>query len=211
VALLYPSREELARVGLRLAAGRVPIQGASDHGTHEAIYLADPDGIGLELAADRPRSEWPDMTSMDAYRGGPGPLDQAGLFALVEGEQPTVPAADGVTVGHVHLQAGELVDELAFYRDVLGFDLVVHLGSAIFVSAGGYHHHVGVNTWVGERVGPMPADGVVGLRHWALVVPSESELASVRARLIAAGVSIHETPDGFVALDPAGIPVLVRT
>src|SRR3954469_22603269 len=120
-ALLYPSREELARAAVRLAETRTPIQGASDHGTHEAIYLPDPDGNGIELAADRPRDQWPPPEE-EFYGGGPRPLDFASLLATVEGEAPSERVAEGLRMGHVHLHVGAIDRGLAFYRDVLGLE-----------------------------------------------------------------------------------------
>ena len=124
-ALLYPSREELARAALRLAATRTPIQGASDHRTHEAIYLPDPDGNGIELAADRPRDRWPAGLG---YDGGPAPLDFDALLATVEGETPPEHVGPGLAVGHLHLHVGDVERGLAFYRDVLGFEQQADLG-----------------------------------------------------------------------------------
>jgi catechol 2,3-dioxygenase len=118
-ALLFTSREELAHAALRLAETQTSIQGASDHGTHEAIYLPDPDGNGMELAADRPRKLWP--RPLD-YAGGPHPLDFDSLLATVAGEEPRGEAGPGLIVGHVHLHVGDLERGLGFYRDVLGFD-----------------------------------------------------------------------------------------
>jgi catechol 2,3-dioxygenase len=208
VALLYPTREELARAALRLAVARVPIQGASNHGTHEAIYLPDPDGNGLELAADFPREQWPDISGPAGYGGGPAPLDLDDLLATVAGEDVTRHAAAGVVVGHVHLHVGDLAAATRFYRDGLGFAVMTDLGTAVFVSAGGYHHHVGFNVWRGRGVPPAPADAV-GLRHWTLVVPDGAELAAVRARLEAIGAPAEQRPDGLLARDPSGIAVLV--
>lgn len=211
VALLYPSRLELARAGLRVAASGVPIDGASDHGTHEAIYLPDPDGNGLELAADRPREQWPDMRNPATYSGGPDPLDQRSLFSLVTGETPGTPQAEGITVGHLHLHVSDIVASLGFYRDALGFDLVTQMGtSAAFVSAGGYHHHVAFNTWRGEGAPTVPS-GVVGLREWTLVVDGPDELRAARERLQRAGVTVTEGPDAsFTADDPFGMTARVR-
>jgi len=214
VALRYPSRVELARAGVRVAAARVPIDGLSDHGTHEAIYLPDPDGNGLELAADRPRAEWPDVSGPDgAYAAGPRPLDQAGLFGLVAGEEPPASAGPGLVVGHVHLYVSDVAESLAFYRDVLGFDLVMELGDqAAFVSAGGYHHHVAFNVWRGRGIPAQPAGtvGLGGAGYWTLVVEGQAELAAVRARLEGAGVSVEQRSDGVLARDPGGMGVLVR-
>jgi catechol 2,3-dioxygenase len=210
VALLYPSREELARAAVRLAITRTPIQGASNHGTHEAIYLPDPDGNGLELAADFPREEWPDISSPEGYGAGPAPLDLDGLLASVAAEEPSPRAAAGLRVGHVHLHVGELEPATRFYRDGLGFEVMTDLGSAVFVSAGGYHHHLGFNIWRGRGVGPAP-EGTVGLRHWTLIVPGAEALAAVRERLAELGEPMQEHDGGLLARDPSGTAVLVTT
>src|SRR3712207_4770218 len=187
-ALLFPSREELAHAALRLAATQTPIQGASDHGTHEAIYLPDPDGNGIELAADRPRELWPRPLE---YAGGPHPLDLDGLLAAVAGEEPRPKAGPGLVVGHIHLHVGDLERGLAFYRDVLGFELMTFMpGAAAFVSAGGYHHHLGFNIWRGEGVPPVP-EGRVGLRRWTVVLNDPEEVEAVRERVRAARSEEH--------------------
>lgn len=197
-ALLYPSREELARATVRLAATRTPIQGASDHGTHEALYLADPDGNGIELAADRRREHWPKGLGYDR---GPAPLDFDALLATVEGEDPTARTGEGLRMGHVHLHVGDIDRGLAFYRDVLGFDMVANLGSAAFLSAAGYHHHLAINVWNGRGVGPAPA-GTAGLRHWTVQLPTEADTADVRARAEAAGIAREPVDGGFLVRDP---------
>jgi catechol 2,3-dioxygenase len=197
-ALLYPSREELARATVRLAATRTPIQGASDHGTHEALYLADPDGNGIELAADRPRERWPAALGYDR---GPAPLDFDALLAAADGEDPTAHVGAGLRMGHLHLHVGDVDDGLAFYRDVLGFDVMANLGSAAFLSAGGYHHHVAINVWNGRGVGPAPA-GTAGLRRWTVQLPTEADVAGVRARAEAAGIAHAPVDGGFLVRDP---------
>ena len=198
-ALLFPTREELARAVLRIAAAQAPVQGASDHGTHEAIYLPDPDGIGIELAADRPRERWP--APADQYSGGPAPLDLDALLATIRGEEPSSTVADGLRVGHLHLHVGDIDESLAFYRDVLGFELQANLGTAAFVSAGGYHHHVGLNVWNGQGVGPAPPHAV-GLDHWTVQLPSHSDVADLRRRVEAAGAPVAAVSGGFRARDP---------
>jgi catechol 2,3-dioxygenase len=206
-ALLYPSREELARAAVRLAETQTPVQGASDHGTHEAIYLPDPDGNGIELYADRPREAWPDLANPDRG-GGPKPLDTGALLATVAGEEPRREAGAGLAVGHVHLHVGDLERGLAFYRDVLGFEPVMFFpGQAAFVSAGGYHHHLGFNVWRGLGVPPVP-EGRVGLRHWTVVLEDPEEVAAVRERVEAAGIEAEEAEGGFLARDPWGIAVV---
>ena len=202
VALLYPSREELARVGQRLVETRTAIQGASDHHTHEAFYLPDPDGNGLELAADRPREQWPDL--QDAYdltKGAPQPLDVADLMTLVDGQPVVARAEPGVRVGHLHLHVGDVDEALAFYRDVIGFDEIANMGTAAFVSAGGYHHHLAFNTWRGQGV-PPAADGRVGLREWTVLLPA-ADVAAVRERVTAAGYAAEDRDGGgFTVRDP---------
>jgi catechol 2,3-dioxygenase len=207
-ALLFPSRQELARAALRLAATQTPIQGASDHGTHEAIYLPDPDGNGIELAADRPRELWPRPLE---YAGGPHPLDLDGLLATIAGEEPSGKAGPGLVVGHVHLHVGDLERGLGFYRDVLGFELMTFMpGAAAFVAAGGYHHHLGFNIWRGEGVPPVP-EGGVGLRHWTVVLDDPEEVAAVRERIRAAGIATEEREGGFLVRDPWGLAVVFAT
>jgi catechol 2,3-dioxygenase len=209
VALLYPSREELARAALRLALTRTPIQGASDHGTHEAIYLADPDGNGLELAADRPRERWPEVRDPRFYAAGPQPLDLDGLLALIRDESPSPNAAKGLAVGHVHLHVADTAAALRFYTELIGFEKVVELGdSAAFVSAGGYHHHVAFNTWRGAGVPSAPPDAV-GLVHWTVLLPSEADVGAVRARLDRAGAAYEARGTGLLARDPSGNAVLI--
>ena len=198
-ALLYPTREELARAALRLAATQTPVQGLSDHLTHEAIYLSDPDGNGIELAADRPREQWP--TPQRAYGAGPQPLDTDALLQTVAGEEPTATVQPGLRMGHVHLHVGDVDEALAFYSGVLGFDLIANLGTAAFVSAGGYHHHLGMNIWQGQGVGPAPA-GTVGLRHWTIELDTPEQVAEVRARVEAAGHAVSDVDGGFAVGDP---------
>src|SRR5436190_9878170 len=190
-ALLYPSREELARATLRLIEQRTPVQGASDHGTHEAIYLPDPDGNGIELAADRPREEWP-TPEEEFGRGGPQPLDVANLLATVGGEQPAPTIGEGLRMGHVHLHVGSIDDGLRFYSDVIGLDVWAQIPTAAFVSAGGYHHHLGFNTWRGDGV-PAPPEHTVGLRHWTIQLDTGAEVDEVRRRVEAAGIRVEAT------------------
>lgn len=201
-ALLFGSREELARTAIRLSRTETPIQGASDHGTHEAIYLPDPDGNGIELAADRPREQWP-TPEEEFSGGGPAPLDMPALLATVEGEAPTEQVEPGLRIGHLHLHVGDIDRGLAFYRDVVGFAVWFVMPTAAFVAAGGYHHHLGFNVWQGRGVGPPP-ERSVGLRHWTVRLDTAEEVAEVRARLEQAGATVLADADGFLARDPWG-------
>jgi catechol 2,3-dioxygenase len=202
-ALLFPSREELARAVGRLAVTRTPLDGASDHGVSEAIYLSDPDGNGIELYADRPREVWPPAPPGERIGMYTRALDLDDLLATTAGEQPVRHAGDGLRMGHVHLHVGDLDAARAFYADVVGFEAMASLPSALFLAAGGYHHHLGANTWRGEGVGPAPA-GTVGLREWTLVLEPDA-LAALRTRLSAAGQG-----DADVVEDPWGIRLRLR-
>ncbi|HEY3183424.1 MAG TPA: VOC family protein [Gaiellaceae bacterium] len=205
VALLHASREELARAAARLSVTRTPIIGASDHGTHEAIYLPDPDGNEIELAADRPREAWPDLSA--GYGGGPQPLDFDDLVGTIVGEEPTVRAGAGLVVGHLHLHVGDVDEGVRFYRDVLGFEVQTVMPTAAFVSAGGYHHHLAFNVWRGVGVPPAP-ENAVGLRHWTIVL---DDPAGVAARVRAAGFAVEERADGYLVRDPWNIALLLSS
>jgi catechol 2,3-dioxygenase len=210
-ALLYPSREELARALQRLANARTRIEGASDHGVSEAIYLRDPDDNGIELYADRPRDAWPAPTQPDERVGlYTLALDLKGLLATIAGEEPAEQAAEGVQTGHLHLHVGDIDKGLAFYRDVLGFEVMVNVGSAAFVSAGGYHHHLGFNVWLGRDVKPSPP-GTAGLTHWTVFLETSEEIAAVRERVDAAGIDVEDLPSGgFLVRDPWQIGVAIE-
>ena len=208
-ALLFPTREELARVAVRLADTRTAVDGVSDHGTHEAIYLPDPDGNGIELAADRPRSQWPDFRGIGGYAAGPAPLDVDDLLATVAGEEPRRRADPGLRMGHVHLHVGDLEAAERFYIEGIGFALMAQLPTARFVAAGGYHHHLGFNVWRGVGAGPAPADAV-GMRHWTLLLTDRGELEALRDRLGRIGVAASEADGGLLARDPSGNAVLAR-
>jgi catechol 2,3-dioxygenase len=208
-ALLHPSRLELARAAQRLIDARVPVSGASDHKISEAIYLPDPDGNGIELAADRGREHWGDLSDPTAL-GGPQPLDMVSLMALVEGSPTLAEASPELRMGHVHLHIGDVESALEFWRDLIGFEVMTRFPSAAFIAAGGYHHHLGLNTWRGEGVPPMPA-GTVGMRHWTIVLDSAASVGEVRARLERAGAPVEEHPDGFLTRDPWNNAVVVRS
>jgi catechol 2,3-dioxygenase len=207
LALLFPSREGLARAAQRLAVTRTPIEGASDHGISEAIYLPDPDGNGIELAADRPREAWPDLSN-PGWDAGPQPLDLHGLLGLVAGQEPQEHADPGTVVGHVHLHVSDLDEAYAFYGDVLGLEVMTKLPSALFMAAGGYHHHVGLNVWRGRGIPPMPGSGTVGLGHFTRVLDPK-DAGAVRDRALAAGIEVERRERGTMLRDPHGMHVLI--
>ena len=208
-ALLHPSRLELARAAQRLIDTQVPVSGASDHKISEAIYLPDPDGNGIELAADRGREHWGDLSDPTAL-GGPQPLDMVSLMALVEGEPSVAQASPELRIGHVHLRIGDVEGALEFWRDLIGFEVMTRFPSAAFIAAGGYHHHLGLNTWRGEGVPPMPS-GTVGMRHWTIVLDSAASVDELRARLVRGGAPVEDRADGLRTRDPWNNAVVVRS
>lgn len=199
-ALLLPSRRDLAAILWRLAAHDTRFQGFSDHLVSEAIYLADPEGNGIELYRDRPRDEW-------AYRDGTLqmatlPLDTDDLLAEAGG--PAEQLAAGTVVGHVHLHVGNLSGAVQFYQEIVGFEMVMRYGpSAAFLSTGGYHHHLGLNTWAGEGA-QQPAPGSRGLRWWEVRVPGDKALASLLDRARAGGHLVTESDGAYLVGEPAG-------
>jgi catechol 2,3-dioxygenase len=210
VAILTPSRAALARSLRRLVEQRYPLSGASDHLVSEALYLDDPDGNGLEIYRDRPRSDWYDAEGH--FQMGTLPLD---VYALLDeglaDERPWAGLEPETRVGHMHVQVAELKAAVDFYAGVLGFDVMLaseRMGAA-FVSAGGYHHHLGINTW-GTRGAPAAPATATGLRRFDVVLPDAAALAAATERLHAAGVPF-ETEDGAVlARDPSGNGVRLR-
>ncbi len=202
-AILHPSRFHLARTLRQLVDMGYPLQGASDHLVSEAIYLADPDDNGIEIYADRPRESWPRRAG--SIQMSTDPLDVENLMAeLSSGDGPWQGLPAGTTVGHVHLHVDDLDRAQAFYCELLGFDLVLRYGpSALFVSAGGYHHHIGLNTWAGVGAPPPPADAV-GLRYYEIVVPGGDHWLGLIERLRANNTPFQSVEDGIALRDPAG-------
>jgi catechol 2,3-dioxygenase len=197
-----PSRVELARSLRRLVEAQTLLQGFADHGVSESVYLADPDGNGIEIYRDRPRSEWPFVAGQLQMRVDPLDVDKV-LTELVGDEDRGARLADGTRMGHIHLHVARLADAEAFYVGILGFDLMQRFGdSALFLSAGGYHHHIGLNTWAGVGA-PPPPPGAIGLRHFVVRVPDEPALGRLVTRITAAGIPIEDHAGGLLIRDPS--------
>jgi catechol 2,3-dioxygenase len=196
-ALLVPSRVDLARWLAHAGRDGVQLTGASDHVVSEALYLRDPDHHGIEIYADRPRETWEGQV---AEKITSIPLDLGDIVAeLDDPAEPFAGLADGTTMGHVHLRVRDVPETIAFYRDTLGFDLMAEIPrQAAFLSAGGYHHHLGANTWESAGQGQAPP-GHATLRRFTVVLPSEAERDEVAGRLAA-----QETDAGPLARDPSG-------
>ena len=206
LALLVPTRADLGRALRRVFEEGWHLSGASDHLVSEALYLSDPEGNGIELYCDRPRDEWPH--SGGELEMATLPLDLESLLSEHGGGDGPMP--EETTLGHVHLQVADLASAQAFWVDALGLDVTVRgYPGALFTSAGGYHHHVGLNTWAGVGV-PRPPAGARGLERFEVVVPNDAAVAAARARL--SGVTgVEDVDGGVLAADASGNAVLVRT
>jgi catechol 2,3-dioxygenase len=208
VAWLHPSRAALAETVRRVAGARWQIDGVADHGVSEALYLSDPDGLGIEIYVDRPREQWQRAADGRGVAMVTEPLDLAGLLAEhPDDPDETMPAGTGI--GHVHLQVSDVPRAEAFYTGSLGFEQQALLPSAAFVSAGGYHHHVGLNSWQSRGAGPAP-DSAPGLRRVQFGLADASAIDAIERSLSDAGG--EEQPmrgqDGsLVVVDPDGQPI----
>jgi catechol 2,3-dioxygenase len=202
-ALLVPERRELAAWLAHAARDGVPLVGLSDHFVSEAIYLADPDGHGIEIYWDRPRETWEGLVG---ERLTTMPLDVDDL--LGELDDPAGAGFEGLpagtAMGHVHLKVAAIPETIEFYRDVLGFGLMAQLGAqAAFLSAGGYHHHVGANTWESAGAPPAPP-GAAALRHATVVLPGADARNEVVLRVEDAGVAVEQSNGDPLVRDPSG-------
>lgn len=209
-ALLLPDRPALGRFVRHLAERGVPA-GAGDHLVSEAFYLADPDGLGIEVYADRPRASW--RRAGRELRMATDPVDVAAVVAA-GGEAAWSGMPEGTTMGHVHLHVGDLAGAARFYSQALGFDRTVwSYPGALFLAAGGYHHHLGTNVWAGSSARPPEADQAQ-LLEWTLELPHAESVRSAAASLAAAGFPVELAADGAMARtrDPWGtsLAILVR-
>ena len=201
-AFRVPSRAALGAALDRIRS-EWRLDGASDHNVSEALYLSDPEGNGVEIYRDRERDKWPHAED-GSVQMETLPLDLGVIAAASDG---AADAPAGTTVGHVHLEATGIEAAREFYVDTLGFDVRMDAGAALFLAAGDYHHHVGVNTWNGRS---EPAGGY-GLAWFEIVVPDRATLAAVRDRLDAAEWDRAERADGIEIADPDGIRIRLRT
>jgi catechol 2,3-dioxygenase len=218
LALLYPDRRELARAVARVFAHQVPNY-PTDHIMTKTTYLDDQEGNGLELYCESPEDgSWSLQSGSYITRRADGslssgrePLDLEALFKHLEADDRLdgeLPPA--VSIGHVHLHVRDLAEALDFYHGVLGFDMMgmdATIGMA-FVSAGGYHHHIGLNTWQGIGA-PAPPPDTLGLKHFSVELPEQSSLDLVLDRIRNAGMHFEETDAGWLIFDPSKNGVLL--
>jgi catechol 2,3-dioxygenase len=211
-AILLPSRRALAQTLRHFVDTDVRLDGASDHSVSEALYLTDPEGNGIEIYCDRPRDRWPFVGGR--LQMATDPLDFESLMGELR-SPPTEPwngLPPQTTIGHIHLRVADIPAAERFYHDLLGFDIMTRYGpAASFLSAGGYHHHIGVNTW-SSRGGPAPPENSTGLMWFGLQLADTAERDRLRAKLLGAGVAVDDLSVGPIACDPAGnrLALLVR-
>ncbi len=201
-AILFPDRHSLAVKITQLVNLGIEI-GSGDHLVSEAFYLDDPDGNGLELYRDRPRAEW--VWSEGQVAMATDPINFEDFFAEVKAGDPAlreVKAPAGTKLGHMHLRVGNIAEAERFYHGVLGFDVVVKFPTALFVSAGGYHHHIGMNIWESRNGKPAP-EQMVGLREYSIVFPDQAELDRVITQIETVGVAVERSGESMSVLDPA--------
>jgi catechol 2,3-dioxygenase len=200
-AILLPTRADLGRWLRHWLETGHELPGQGDHWVSEALYLSDPDGNGIEIYRDRPRSEWKLTDGRVAM--GTDPVDLRGVVEESDREGLSFTGLpEGTTIGHMHLQVRDIPEARAFYEGVLGFDLMAEMPSALFLSAGGYHHHLGMNIWHSRGASPA-SEGSAGLRYFTVIMPSQAALDDVIARLVAAGVSYGAAENGIVVQDPS--------
>jgi catechol 2,3-dioxygenase len=208
LAILVPDRAALAAALARAVRAGGRLSGASDHLVSEALYLDDPEGNGIEIYRDRPRAEW--ERDGGEIRMATLPLDVDGLLGGLHEDEPSgMPR--GTRIGHVHLNVADIGDAERFYSGLLGFDVTVRgYPGALFLSTGGYHHHIGVNTWAGPGA-PAPPAGSRGLEWFELAVGDEPGLGEIEQRLGGAGAPIERRPEGLLTHDPSGNGLLLRS
>jgi catechol 2,3-dioxygenase len=206
-AILVPERAHLAKSLKRFAETQTRLQGLSDHLVSEAIYLADPDGNGIEIYRDRPRDEW-QMHNGEIVMGIEA-LDLNDVLAELNQTDKEWAGLDSATqIGHVHLHVADLDQAEDFYTNVLGFDVMMRYGSmASFLSVGGYHHHLGINTWQGVGASTPPQNSI-GLRHYAIQLPNSQDLEALQLRLNDAKIPFTQTDTNILVHDPAGNGIL---
>ncbi len=217
LAILVPDRRELARVIARLARLQWD-QYPTDHVMTKANYLWDPDGNGIEIYTESPEDGTMGFGNgtFVAYdkdgkpRSGRDPIDLEELFShLGEDDSLDAPMPDRTRMGHVHLHVADVGEALRFYHDLVGFDLMGNVPGVGFVSAGGYHHHLGLNTWAGRGARPAP-EGSAGLRRFTVELPAQRDLDDVVDRLEHGEVRLNEEAGGLAATDPSANRVLFR-
>lgn len=211
MAIRVPDRYELARTLAHLAQAGAEFDGVADHLVSESFYLKDFDGNGIEIYRDRPAAEWP-RDSLNQLKMDTKSLDIDNLIGELldkpsnwEGIHPET------EMGHVHLYVSALGEAQRFYTEIIGLELMQKLDTtADFLSANGYHHHVAINSWLGEGA-PAPGKNASGLRWFELLLPDQKTLDAIKMRAKAAGIKTKKQDGGILLRDPSGNGILLKT
>lgn len=208
MAFLLPTRKDLGEMLYHLLVSKYQLTGASDHGYSEALYLDDPEGNGIEIYADKPKSMW-DIREDGQIAGVTEPMDAEGVIGEAKQEFQGMPK--GSYMGHVHLFVAELEETETFYKNILGFDLKFKFGpQAKFFAAGEYHHQIGTNVWAGRNI-PAAQEGLRGLNYFTIIVATSDELTEVKENLDAKNY-IYQFDDSVQTLslkDTNGIAIKI--
>lgn len=204
-AFKVPSRKELGQTLVRLGNNNIKFHGFSDHGVSEAMYLSDPDGNGIEIYTDKPVEQWPHKTNeIEMYTE---PLNINSLLnEMGKSDLETSTFSSNTCIGHIHLKVSDLANAKYFYCEVMGFEITQSsYEGALFVSAGGYHHHIGLNVWYSSN-GPHPSENSLGLKSFSVVVPNSESVEMIKQRIITSGLEIIDTAkeslSAFSVCDP---------
>ena len=205
-AILLPTRRDLARSLQHLMETNTQLQGASDHGVSEALYLADPEGNGIEIYTDRPRDAWYENGRFNLVTEA---LDFGSLMSELNGNTSFEGLPTDTIMGHIHLHVSDVAQSEAFYRDVLGLDVMMNLGyaGATFMSYEGYHHHIGANTWRG-RIPAQPNH--LGLEHFIIHLPESVDSDTILSRLEQANIPVTDHEHGILISDPSNNRIIVN-
>ncbi|MDM5205846.1 VOC family protein [Cytobacillus kochii] len=199
-AILLPTRNDLAKIIRHFIKVNYPLQGASDHDVSEALYLADPDGNGIEIYADRPKTSW-DWRGEEVVMGT-NALDVQSIMSEWDGNEWNGMPNETI-MGHIHLHVNNIEEAKTFYCEGLGFEVVTHYGNqALFISTGKYHHHIGLNIWNGTMA-VAPSANSVGMAFYTLVFP-KNKLEQAVERLQAMNIEVERQADSYMVSDPAG-------
>jgi catechol 2,3-dioxygenase len=205
-AILVPTRKDLSLSLRNLLQHQIHV-GQGDHLVSEALYITDPDNNGIEIYADRPRSTWKWDRQKQVIMAS-DPIEWQSLLDEA-GEQTWHGLSLGTIIGHVHLHVADLQKAEQFYCQNLGFEITAKMGDrALFISAGGYHHHIGLNTWAGVGAPPPPPDAV-GLRYYSIVIPNTNELETILTNLRNAGIPVEQQDGGWLVQDPSKNAILL--
>ncbi len=208
-AILLPNRKDLGLILSHFAESRTPIDGYADHLVSEALYLSDPDGNGIEIYRDRPRTAWSWQNGQVTMSSDPIDLQEL-MEAGTQDGATWLGLPPQTTLGHMHLRVADISQAEEFYHHILGFAVTAHMPGALFVSAGDYHHHIGLNTWQ-SRNAPQPPQNSVGLRFFTIQLPDQAEIVKVVTRLQAAGQPVEQREEGVSLRDPWNNGILLTS